>query len=313
MRIASIDVGSNTLRLLVAERGRDGAWTILHRESRIVRPSGNYDAGRKLLDAAAMDRTGATLADFAGKIGELGAGIVNAAATGIWRKGANARVCLERFRDETGLSVRVISGEEEAGFAMDGALFMLGAAAGPFVFLDIGGSSTELSICAGAAPDQRWLQSLDLGSVEMTERLVRHDPPAAAELRALEEEAGRGIAAGYDAMRGARRAVPGRLVGTAGTITTIAALLLELDPYDPRRVEGFDLERGATRDLLARVAAMPLAARRKLPGMPAGREDVIVAGAAIALAAMERGGHERLTVTEGSLLEGLLLAAAREP
>ena len=311
MRAASIDVGSNTLRLLVTEPDGRGAWKVLHRESRIVGPSRNYDPGRRLLDAASMERVGATLAEFAATIRDLGAARIAAAATGIWRKADNADACLERFRRETGLPLRAIAGAREAGLALDGALFVLGDAFGPFVFLDIGGSSTELSICAGSGPGDRWLQSLDLGSVELTERLVRGDPPTPAERRAVDEEAARGIAKGFAALRASGRAIPPRVVGTAGTITTIAALLLALDPYDPQRVERFELDRAATRDLHARVAAMPLAERRALPGMPAGREDVIMAGMAITLVVMEEGGFARLTVTEGSLLEGLLLSAVQ--
>jgi exopolyphosphatase/guanosine-5'-triphosphate,3'-diphosphate pyrophosphatase len=311
VRLASIDVGSNTLRLLVAEQGDAGRWIVLHRESRIVRPSGGFDTVTRRLDDAAMVRTEATLADFARTVRDFGATRIAAAATGIWRQAVDAGERVRGFNARLGLGIRVIAGEDEAGYTMDGALFRLGAAAVPFVLLDIGGSSTELSICGGPARADRVPQSLDLGCVALTARHVAHDPPTTAELRAVDDEVARVVAGGFAALRASGRRIPARLVGTAGTITTLAALLLELDPYDPERVEGTDLSRAAIHELHRRLAAMTNARRLGLPGMPKGREDVIVAGAAIARTAMDEGGFDRLTVTEGSLLEGLLLDAAR--
>jgi exopolyphosphatase / guanosine-5'-triphosphate,3'-diphosphate pyrophosphatase len=304
---ASIDTGSNSLRLLVARHRADGLWETLHTETRITRLSGGFDQDTALLAPESMDRTVAVLADYAKIIQRLGAAHVEIATTGITRKANNTPEFLARIADETGLPARMITGEEEAELALNGALFRLGPRTGPFVFLDIGGSSTELSVCDG---DVRRVQSLNLGSVELTERLVRHDPPTDEDLSAVFKAAHFRVAEGYEFLRAAHGGLPGRLVGTAGTVTTVAAIHLGMGTYEPGRVEGLALTLPIVADILIRLSRMPVADRLSVPGLPKGREDVIVAGLIIIQCVMELGGYRELIVTEGSLLEGLLLAAA---
>lgn len=309
VRLASIDIGSNSVRLLIAEGDQADRWRVLESQTRITRLSGGFDRASGLLDNGSMERTAAVMAEYAELIRTRGIARTDAAATGISRRAKNAGDLLGRIERETGIGVRVIPGEQEAGLALDGALFRLGGDAGAFVFLDVGASSTELSTCSGT---ERRLQSLDLGVVELTEEVVKHDPPDDEELSALFRRADPVVSAGFARLREGGAPLSDRLVGTAGTVATVVAMVLSLDPYDGARVEGFRLTRAAALDQLTRVARLPLAERRWIKGLPAGREDVIVAGLVILLSVMEAGGFPEMTVADGGLLEGLLLRGLRE-
>ena len=211
------------------------------------------------------------------------------------------------MKADAGIEARVIPGEAEAGLSLEGALFHARRGLRSVRLPRYRRSSTELSVRRGS---ERFLQSLNAGSVELTERLVENDPPNDEDLSRVFKECYHRISEGYAYLAGAASSLPDRLVGTAGTVTTVVAVLLGLEPYDPARVEGYSLPLGDVADLLAKLSAIPAAERLRLPGMQAGREDVIVAGMLIILTAMEQGGYREMTVTEGSLLEGLLLEAA---
>jgi len=224
--------------------------------------------------------------------------------TSVLREAGNGGDFLRQIRQECGLPIEVISGEQEAELGYLANLYdrRLPPTDGERVVLDIGGGSTELTLVAGDALVQS--VSLPLGVVKLTERFLPHDPPPAEALAALAAHVRGVLAAGVPFQRELRSA---EAVGTAGTVTTLAALELRLDPYDPDQVTGHRLTAGRIRDLTAWLAGMPLALRQHLPGLEPGRADVIVAGACLLAEALAVLGFEGLTVTDGGLREGLLL------
>lgn len=304
---AALDIGSNTVRLLIARPDETGGPVPLCTRTRITRLAGGFDRATGRLAPESLERTMAVLSDYGQLIKKHEVSVVRAAATGICRKAVNANDLLKTVFERTGLTIEVISGEREADLALDGAQLLLGERQTPFVFLDIGGSSTELSYCG---PDQRILQSLDLGVVDLTERLVKNDPPSNQDLTDLFLAIDPLLKAGFERLKEEGADLPARLAGAAGTVTTAAAMRLKLEPYDGARVEKYFLTGPETADLLACCALMTNGERRNLPGLSPGREDVIIAGLVVILSAIERSGCEGLLVTEGSLLEGLWLTAA---
>ncbi len=225
-----------------------------------------------------------------------------AVGTSALREAANAEALLAPA-GRLGIEFRVISGEEEA------ALTLLGVRAGlpdlppHLLMLDIGGGSTEFLLADGGRV--RAAVSTDLGSVRLTETCLALDPPTPEELGRLRAAVG----ARLQALRGELPAIPpgGVLVGTAGTITTLAAIDLGLASYDPDRVNGYVLSVARSASLLEELAALPLARRRAVPGLEPARADIILAGAMVCRLAMECFGFRELRVSEGGLREGIVL------
>ncbi|MFQ5465509.1 MAG: exopolyphosphatase [Thermodesulfobacteriota bacterium] len=322
MRYASIDIGTNTLRLLVADLDgsggrKDGAALapVLY-ESRITRLGGGYTPARGI-DPAAAERTLKGLEDFRSVIDRAG-GVegVFAVATSVVRRAANSDRLVAGARRRAGVEIEVISGAEEARLSLLGVATVVGGA-GParMLVMDIGGGSTEFVVSEGCAPAGQW--SMEMGVVHLSEDHLRSDPPAAGELRAIEGE----VALVIEELRSGMRASgvdPGGLgpsggvtfVGTAGTVTTLAALDLGLDAYDRDRVNNHVLTRERVGGLYRRLAALTLAERSKLPGLEKGREDLIIPGLAITIAAMDSFGFAELKVSDAGLLEGVLLDRA---
>lgn len=250
-----------------------------------------------------MARTIATVAEFCRSAEALGAREILIVATSAVREATNRQAFLDRVREATGRTVNVVPGEEEARLALLGALDGLPGLRGSFVLFDIGGGSTEFIL----ARDRRLAAavSLPLGVVPLAERYMTAGPVDAARYEAMEGEIRSRLGAGLsDFAQGVR---PDHLVGTAGTVTTLAALDLELPAYDPERVQGHVLSRHRIEQLLARLGALPVAARAALPCLEPGRADLIVPGTAICLAVMGRFGAAALRVSEFGLREGILL------
>jgi exopolyphosphatase/guanosine-5'-triphosphate,3'-diphosphate pyrophosphatase len=297
-RLAVIDLGSNSTRLLLAEGlGPGGA-----RGERVTTVTGLRRGAAPDGTPApeALARLDACLAGYAARIDAFAPGAVVAVGTSAVREAPDRSAVAGLLRDRLGVGLRVLTGEEEARAAFAGARL---AAEGPgaCLMVDVGGGSTEL--VRGGPEGPAGAVSLPLGSVRQTERHLAGDPPAADELDALRREA-------RDLLRDGLAAVGGSapVVGVAGTVTTLAAL--ELGGHDPGRVHGHRLSRGAVERELARLAAMTAGARRDLPGMEHGRAEVIVAGAAIVAEALAAAGRGGLIVSERDLLDGVAMAAA---
>jgi exopolyphosphatase/guanosine-5'-triphosphate,3'-diphosphate pyrophosphatase len=300
-RYAAIDVGTNTVLLLVAER-RGGAFVPLLERAEITRLGRGVDASGRL-DPAAIRDTVAVLADYARAARALGARVVACAATSAARDAENGAEFFGAARASAGLDPEVIAGDEEARLVWTSAWRDFGRHGEPLAVLDVGGGSTELSFGDGPAPRGR--ASLQVGAVRLTERHLRGDPPSAdevARLRAAAREAVRPFAA-MD-VRG------GRLVAVAGTVTTLAAVAQALPAYDAEKVHGSTLALAEIERLAGTLAALSVQERAALPGMEPKRADVILAGAMVLAEAMRAAGFDRLTVSDRGVRWGLLYERA---
>ena len=299
-RVAAVDLGTNSTRLLVADVA-DGRVEELHRETRITRLGEGVDERHKLLPLP-IARVRNALADFRRTLESLGAERVLAIGTSAVRDAENGEAFLGEVEWSYGFATRLLSGGDEASLTFRGVTAGRNLVPGTVV-VDLGGGSTEL------IEGERHV-SLDIGSVRLTERHLPSDPPTADELeqcaRAIRAELGEGVP--DELRRGVRSAV-----GVAGTITSLAGLDLALEEYDPDLVQGHVLGRNSVRRELARLASLPLAERRRLKPLDPERAPVIVAGALIVRELLDYFGLERLEVSERDLLDGIALEAAELP
>jgi exopolyphosphatase / guanosine-5'-triphosphate,3'-diphosphate pyrophosphatase len=293
VRVAAVDLGTNTTRLLVADVEGDRIDEV-HRETRITRLGEGVDARKRLLPVP-IARVRNALADYRRTLEALGAERVLAVATSAVRDAENGEAFLGEIEWSYGFATRLVSGDEEAQLTRSAVQ----PAAGTLV-LDIGGGSTELLL-------DDFHVSLDVGSVRFTERFVPTDPPPPVELEAC----ARAVRAALAERAGVLS--PQRALGVAGTVTTLAALDLGLDAYDRDRVHGHHLSLDAARTQLARLAALPLAERRAVPALEPERAPVIVAGAVILVEVLAQLRLEEIVVSERDILDGIALAAAGLP
>lgn len=299
-RLAAIDLGTNTVRLLVVEvSGRE--WRALHEEQRVTR-LGEGQAAAGILQAAAMRRTAEAVAAFARRAKDLDVHDVRIVATSAVREAVNRADFLAEVHRSSGRTVRVISGEEEARLTLLGVSEGLPGLGGDFLLFDIGGGSTEFVLArAGRAVEA---VSLRLGVVELAERFRSRGPVDAASREAMAALIGERLTAGLtEAIL--RHGAP-TLVGSAGTVTTLAALDLGLEAYDAGRVHGHRLTRAAVQRLGARLGALGLAERAALPCLEPGRADLIVPGSVICLTVLDALGFDSLVVSDRGLREGIL-------
>jgi exopolyphosphatase/guanosine-5'-triphosphate,3'-diphosphate pyrophosphatase len=302
VRLATIDLGTNTVRLLVvdAEPGAS-TWHVVDQHQRVTRlGEGSRVAGR-LADAPAA-RTTATVVDYVERARRAGATRIEIVATSAVREADNGAQYADLLGRTTAARVRVISGDDEARLTLRGILQGVGPGVGTTLAFDIGGGSTEFMLARDGALVAT--QSLRLGVVPLAERYPLAGPGEDAEYRALADDVARQLS---------RELAPpivgeavDRLVGSAGTVTTLAALDLDLASYDPGRVQGHVLTRAAIERQRARLAALDVAGRAALPCLEPGRADLILPGVAIVVATLTRIGCERLTVSDWGLREGLM-------
>jgi exopolyphosphatase / guanosine-5'-triphosphate,3'-diphosphate pyrophosphatase len=302
-RIAVVDIGTNSTRLLLADVG-DGEVSELARDSIVTRLGEGVDATGRLGDAP-QQRVFGALDTYAAVIERFGADARAAVMTSAVRDAANGAEFATVVRERYGLEGRTLTGDEEA------RLTYLGASTGrtgkgPLLVIDIGGGSTELVVGARGVVD--FHVSTQAGVVRHTERHIRSDPPQAAELDALAADARAVIAAAVPA---AIRERPGAAVAVAGTATSCASIDLELDPYDPAKVEGHALSRPRLERLRARLAALPLAERRAVTGLDPDRAPTIVAGTVILLEVLSAFGLDGVEVSERDILWGVALDSLR--
>ncbi|BFU46922.1 exopolyphosphatase [Krasilnikovia sp. MM14-A1004] len=296
MRVAAIDCGTNSIRLLIADVVGDSL-TDVARRMEIVRLGEGVDrTGRLAPEAIARTRT--ALLGYAAEIAELGVTRVRMCATSASRDASNAADFRAMVRTVLGVDPEVITGDEEARLSFEGAVRGLAAPA-PYLVVDIGGGSTEF-VTGDRTVDAAI--SVDIGCVRMTERHLRSDPPTADQIAAAEQD----IAAAVDV---ALAAVPGRaaatLVGLAGSVTTVTALALGLDGYDASRIHHARVSQEAVAKVTAELLSATVAQRRALPVMHPGRADVIGAGALILRTIMERAGASTVVASEHDILDGI--------
>jgi exopolyphosphatase/guanosine-5'-triphosphate,3'-diphosphate pyrophosphatase len=306
VRLATIDVGSNTVRLLVADVLHPASWRLVDQDQTVTRlGEGLAHSGR--LGEAPMARTLAAVRAYVERGAGLGARDVHIVATSAVREASNGRAFAAAIEAATGRRVEVVSGETEARLTLRGVRSALGELAGSMLTFDIGGGSTEYVLAEGDSI--RSMASLRLGVVPLAERFPFPGPVDALRYRALCDE----IRARLDGELPAaiRTARVGHLVGTAGTVTTLAALDLGLVHYDGTRVQGHVLSRAAVDGLAARLGRLTVAERAALPCLEPGRADLIVPGTAIVTVTMDLARVERLKVSDYGLREGLLLEAIK--
>ena len=315
MILAGIDIGTNTLRLLIADV-RGGVISGLVSERIVARLGQDLDR-TGVLSRPAQDRALQALVGFTRRISDHACDAVSAVATSALRNARNTGEFLREARERTGLEIRVISGEEEALLTLAGvrgALRRERLGEDPLassVVIDIGGGSTELIVS-----DQgrvRHLLSLHLGAVYLTDSLLAHDPPSEGEMLSLRSAVRRDLDVWERELERAAGLRPDglrALAGTAGTITTLAAMDLKLAHYDPEPINGHVLSRPALDGLVDDLRSRTQEQRKGLPGLEPGREDIILAGAVICQEIMDRCGRQDLLVSGWGLREGIVLDLA---
>jgi len=303
MRVAAVDLGTNSTRLLVADVGNESLEEVT-RVTKITRLGEGVDERKRLLPVP-IARVRNVLTDFRREAEELGAERTLAVATSAVRDAENGEAFLGEIEWSYGFTTRLLTGDEEAQLTFRGVSLGREVAADTLV-IDIGGGSTEFVV--GSPAGLRFHDSLDLGCVRLTERFLHSDPPTREELDAC-AEAVRALLA--ERVPGDVR--PETAIGVAGTITSIAALDLELAKYDADRVHGHRVSRQGVAAQLDRLASVPTAERRQIPALDPDRAPVIVAGAVILKEALDHFGLDVLEVSEHDILDGAALEAAKLP
>ena len=305
-RVAAVDCGTNTVKLLVADVDpAAGTQDSLVREMRIVRLGQDVDRTGRLADGA-LARLFDAVEEYAAIVTAHGADALRFVATSAVRDADNVDDFTRGIRDRLGVDPEVVSGDEEAALSYDGATRALVDVPFPVAVLDIGGGSTELIL--GDAPARvTAARSLDIGSVRLTERLLPSDPPSAGEVAAATRVVDEALDTlpSYGVHVGDART----LVGTAGTVTTVAAVLLGLDHYDRERVHHASFPTEQVHELTARLLSSTVADRERLH-VPPGRSDVIGAGALILDRVLRRSGADRLLVSDSDILDGIAWSLA---
>jgi exopolyphosphatase/guanosine-5'-triphosphate,3'-diphosphate pyrophosphatase len=304
-RVAAVDIGTNSTRLLVADI-TDGRIADVERETRVTRLGEGVDRRKRLLPVP-IARVRNVLSDYRRSLESLGAERTLAIATSAIRDAENGEAFLGEIEWSYGFATRLLSGDDEALMMFRGVTSGRKLQAGT-VILDIGGGSTEL--LAAESDGVRWHESLDIGSLRLTERFLPGDPPTRDELDAC-ARAVRALLA--ERVPDEIRAGTSSAIGVAGTITSIAALALGLDEYDRDRVHGYELRAEALGEQLDRLASVPLAERRELRPLDPERAPVIVGGALIARETLSFFGVDVLEISERDILDGAALAAAELP
>ncbi|WP_236789342.1 Ppx/GppA phosphatase family protein [Amycolatopsis sp. GM8] len=317
-RVAAIDCGTNSIRLLVAELTHRDDGTVdlrdLHREMRIVRLGQGVDATGELAPEA-LERTRAALADYTIAARRKGVERVRMVATSATRDARNRDEFFAMTRETLGVEAEVISGDEEARLSFTGAVGEQDPDDGPFLVVDVGGGSTELVLgdWDGQRATVTAAKSVDVGCVRITERALRSDPPTTDEIAAAREFATGVLEQAFDAVDVAK-AKAKTWIGVAGTVTTLSAVAQKLPEYDSERTHLSRLSQAQLFEVSDRLLGEDHEARAANPVIHPGRVDVIGGGALIvrvlAEQLAERGGPAELVVSEHDILDGIALSLA---
>ena len=297
--LASIDMGTNTFRLLVAEVQDRSFFKEIRSVKEITRLGEGFSADKRLKPAA-IERAVTALSRFRDVLKEHRVDDLIVVGTSAIREAKNQREFIEEIKRRTGFELEVISGEQEALCTFLGANFIMKNQSDPMLVMDIGGGSTEFIGAEGETPT--FVMSTEMGVVHLTEKYLRSDPPASEELKQLRSAIAqviRPIVYDFPAQC--------RFVGTAGSVTTLAAIDQRLIEYDPAKINGYPLSRAAVERIFKELASMTLEQRCRVPGLEKGREDIIIAGILILLTVMELLGYDPIYVSDYGMREGILL------
>jgi len=303
MRVAAIDIGTNTILLLVAEVEAVGRITPLWQEQRITRLGRGVDRTRRL-SPQAMAESFAVLEEYVKISHRLGAEKILAVGTSALREAKNRGQFTERVEQQLGLPIKVVSGEEEAQLTLLGALSNKRHLEGNVLVVDIGGGSTEFIL--GRGDEILGLQSVEMGSVRLTERWVHHDPITDEEY----EELVGSVRQQLKRVDPLFRKEISYLVGVAGTVTTLAAMDQRMTVYDGEKIDGSGLELSALEKIIGELKRRTLAERMQMPGLEPRRADVILAGAVLLSETMHGFGSSRVIVSDRGVRFGIAVRAA---
>ncbi|MCD6328261.1 hypothetical protein J7M28_12030 [bacterium] len=316
MIYGAIDIGTGSVLCLAAERSDDEAWHELISESVIT----SLGAGTEMNSSVALESQGRTIAavvDYVQRLKALGAGHISLVGTSALRRAENREEFIERVRCETGLSVEVISGEEEGRLTFWGATQGLLTRARPVVVMDVGGGSSELVFgraASGRAPASPNIGvSIPIGALALTDRFISAYPISTGESYQLKKEIDEALCTEEvrtlveSANRASERPL---LVGVGGSATTLVAMRDELDPYVPSRVHLSSVTRSVLHKHIERLGAMSLDRRHRVVGLPKGRAPVIDAGLSILHAIMNLFGADSMTVSDRGLRHGIIIRDA---
>lgn len=315
-RVAAIDVGTHTLRLVVG--AVEGGKIVRITSGRSVTRLGKNLRATSLLDQESIERSITTLVSFKALSDACGAGEIFAVGTSALREALNSAEFLRSVLDHTGISIRVISGQEEADLTLKGIRGGMSdvkhPAVGKELVVDIGGGSTEWVLC----DEQCERGSLPTGAVKLSEQFICHDPPHETELSEMEKAISECISKSLlgNLLRGLPEAPAGSgpralpFIATGGTATTLAAVDMELEQYDGDRVHLHRITLPRLRGMFDRLAALPVGERRRVRGIEAERADIIIAGAALMVTFMEQVAAPEVIISDFGILEGLLLTHA---
>jgi exopolyphosphatase / guanosine-5'-triphosphate,3'-diphosphate pyrophosphatase len=303
--VAVVDIGSNSIRLLIADTTDDGQITELDRQANVTRLGQGVDTSNKLADEA-MQRTYKVLADYAERIDKYDCDTKIAVLTSAVRDSDNGQEFAQTIKERYGLTPHVLKGDEEA------RLTYLGATSGrdphdttPTLVLDIGGGSTELII--GSGPEVRFSVSTQAGVVRQTERHLHDDPPTQEQMDALSSDVRKIL---KDNVPEEFRTAVKKGIAVAGTATSLAAIAQHLDPYDPEKVHGYELSTDECDRILGELKTMTLAQRREVPGLHPDRAPTIIAGVLIFKEVVQLFGLTTIEVSEHDILRGAALGLA---
>jgi len=306
MRLAGVDIGTLTCRLLIGDLQPDGKLIEMRSERRILRLGEGVDQ-TKQLNVAAMDRVIQCLKEWREIIDAAHVDAEAAVATSAVRDAANRDEFLDRVKREADFEVEIITGDEEARRTLLGIRSGLPHGVTDVLALDIGGGSTEFIL---DRPGQKpVVRSIDIGVVRLCERLLHHDPPTDGEVQQAREWVARETKAAVVDMGSYQTAT---FVGTAGTITSLAAMAQKLNTYEPARIHNYQLQLSTIQELEQTLLSRKKTDRVGLPGLEKGREEVIVAGAIIIRTVMETLGMSNLLVSDLGLREGVLIDLATQ-
>jgi len=305
MRVAVVDIGTNSTRLLIGDV-EGNVVTEVERRTTVTNMGRGVDH-TSMLCSDAIDDVCSVIADYKAHYEEMGAERVMAIATSAVRDAVNGDAFIAELRERFCLDARLLSGAEEAN------LTYLGATAhrlptDPTLVFDIGGGSTELIV--GSGPNVGFHTSLQAGTIRQSERHLTSDPPDTHELEELAADIRGQIEAATVKQQDAR---PLHAIAVAGTPTSLAAIDQELEPYDPGRVHGYRLGMKRIQRMLSRLSSLPLAERLRVPGLHPGRAPTIVAGTVILVQVMRAFGMNEIEVSERDILHGSALSAAMAP
>ena len=306
MRLAGVDIGTLTCRLLIGDLQPDGKLIEMRSERRILRLGEGVDQ-TKQLNVAAMDRVIQCLKEWREIIDAAHVDAEAAVATSAVRDAANRDEFLDRVKREADFEVEIITGDEEARRTLLGIRSGLPHGVTDVLALDIGGGSTEFIL---DRPGQKpVVRSIDIGVVRLCERLLHHDPPTDGEVQQAREWVARETKAAVVDMGSYQTAT---FVGTAGTITSLAAMAQKLNSYEPARIHNYQLQLSTIQELEQTLLSRKKTDRVGLPGLEKGREEVIVAGAILLRTIMETLGMSNVLVSDMGLREGVLIHLARQ-